>query len=220
MSLRWPGTCNSSKEQSDYKTTSEDESTVLKTQKGELNVKQHGIKKRTKSKNVKLSCTVCKEKLDNVKDLNNHMHSVHSDYRYSCKVCGKQYENYNAKYKHEQTHFKERFVCQYCDKGFIYLYMLKEHVKTHTGKGLIPCTWPKCTKTFVSTKNMYQHLLSHKGEEHTCVDCNKIFNNKYLYKQHRIGKHGDGYFTAKCGEQFKWPEQRREHQKDCKLVKI
>ena len=199
---------------SDYDSPSEAE---IKTENGQLTVTQHGIKKRVK-KDKSVVCPVCDSMQKSQRQLNIHMKAEHPTFKFHCGDCKKEYSHYNACYKHiVHTHYQARHPCDRCKKCFPYPGDLKNHMKTHTGEGLLPCTFPKCKKKFTSNKSMFQHLQSHSDQEWKCELCDppKIYNTHSNYRQHVKGVHNPPSLKAYCGKPYKWPYQWVAHQKDC-----
>ena len=147
---------------SDYDSAAEEE---IKTENRKLKVTQYGIKKRVK-KDKSVICPVCDSMQKSQRQLNIHMKAEHPTFKFHCGNCKKEYSHYNACYKHiVRTHYQARYVCDHYEKRFPYPGDLKNHMKTHTGEGLLPCTYPKCKKKFTSNKSMFQHLQSHSDQE-------------------------------------------------------
>ena len=94
-----------------------------------------------------------------------------------------------------------------CKKGFPFPKELKTHQRTHTKKGLIPCTWPKCKKLFTANKNMFQHLQAHSDQKWYCKKCDpeREFEAFTYFRQHEKGFHSAPSFRAYCGTMWKWP---------------
>ena len=72
---------------------------------------------------------------------------------------------------------------------------------------------------------MSQHLEKHRNEQSgkkwTCEQCldKPTYKTKSNFDQHTRGLHGPG-FKSRCGEKnYKWPQQRKDHQKDCDKCK-
>ena len=90
-----------------------------------------------------------------------------------------------------------------CNKIFMYKKDLENHMKIHTGVGLIPCI--HCNKQFTTNTAMRAHSKIHLNEVHNCATCGKSFSTKPYLLQHVQGKHGKGYI-ALCGAQYRWPK--------------
>ena len=197
---------------SDYHEPEEKE---VETQNGSLGIVFHGIIKREKVlKPVK--CSVCAEEKRSTRQLNKHMKEQHPDFKYICETCERPFDTYNAWYRHSEHHFELRYGCTECNKRFQFPYQQRNHIKLHTKKGMIPCTWPKCTKLFTCNKYMFQHLQAHTEQTWECTECDpkKVYQMLSNYKQHQKGFHGEG-FKSPCGKVHKWPYLRNKHNKEC-----
>ena len=105
-----------------------------------------------------------------------------------------------------------------CNKGFLFPKELKTHQRTHTKKGLIPCTWPKCKKLFTANKSMFQHLQAHSDQKWYCKKCDpeREFEAFTYFRQHEKGFYSAPSFRAYCGTMWKWPYMHTPHQKECR----
>ena len=121
---------------------------------------------------------------------------------------------YNARYKHEHSHFKLPYVCHYCEKRFLFPALRTKHENLHTGKRLLPCMWPGCKQQLSCKDALQQHINTHTEERFMCDKCNKTFNTITNLKQHEKGKHGEGHI-ALCGAVYDWSDGRNNHQMDC-----
>ena len=99
-------------------------------------------------------------------------------------------------------------------------HQIKAHLRTHSKKQLIPCTWCGCTCKFTSKKSMWQHMQSHSPETWECKQCDpeRSFDTKSNYRQHHRRVHGIGW-RALCGRLFQWPHKRSKHQKGGECIK-
>ena len=184
------------------------------TDNGKLKMTQYGIKRNNK-KDKKIPCSSCDQVFSMIKEFNQHMKTDHPNVKFRCKYCPKVYNTYNARYKHEYKHFQLPYKCEYCEKRFQFPGLRNKHEKQHTGKGLIPCTWPGCKQQLSCNDALRQHIVTHNDEKFPCSICDKEFNTATILKQHTKGKHGEGYITL-CGAAFDWSDGCNEHQKgDC-----
>ena len=176
-----------------------------KTESGEIQIKQYGIRHAKKQKK-KLLCSGCDQVFGFVKDFNCHMKEQHPDLKFRCQYCPKNYDTYNAHYKHEYKHFQLPYKCHYCEKRFLFPGLQAKHKKQHTGKGLLPCTWPECKVKLSCKDALRQQIVTHTEVRFPCTQCNKTFNTITNMQQHTKGVHGDG-FIALCGAAYDWSDQ-------------
>ena len=198
------------------------EETVIVTQDGQLGIVHFSLVKKSRCKKS-IKCPICGQDFDSTCLHNKHMRDKHPTFHYACSKdgCEKEFNTRNAAYKHVQKHYFLCFGCSMCGKRFQFPYQQQNHIKTHTGKGKIPCTWPKCKKMFTCNKNMFQHLQAHTDERFFCEVCDPTkTDKKYLFptysnlRQHKKGFH-EGGFKALCRLMEKWPYLHAKHQRKC-----
>ena len=187
------------------------------TNDGTITFAKYGARKHKKiDKHLKCVASDCEEVFPYVKELNHHLKSKHPHIKFKCKYCPKVYDCYNSRYKHEATHFELPYRCHFCEKRFQFPKQREKHERQHTGKSLLPCTWPGCKSKLSCTDALNQHLVTHTDERFPCPssNCEKDFNTLSILKQHLRGKHGDG-FISYCGSSFDWSDSRTGHQREC-----
>ena len=58
-----------------------------------------------------MDCTLCAKQCCSKRQMLKHIKDKHLDAKWPCDVCGKQYDSYNGKYKHEcSAHSKKKCV--------------------------------------------------------------------------------------------------------------
>ena len=186
---------------------------------GKLNVTQHALRKHRK-KRRSFRCEACTEVFTLAKDLNKHYTDHHPQHEFKCSQCDKKYASRNAQKRHERGHDGMPFSCDQCKYTCMFSYELKHHVKRHTGRGLYPCPYRGCQKSFTTKKGMLQHGQVHDGEEYTCDVCGKPgFTTKGYLRQHK--KRHAGGFVSRCGGfASKSPTSRQIHQRSCDQCKL
>ena len=103
-----------------------------------------------------------------------------------CSMCTKIYLTEEAFRAHASNHFKSTNICSVCNKQFSRSWLLKGHMRTHTGERPFACTYEGCNKAFADRSNLRSHLLIHyptNGKGYNCPRCNRTFSQKrYLHK--------------------------------------
>ena len=97
---------------------------------------------------------------------------VHPDFQWRCRYCPKKYGSRAARNKHEIVHIHGyRFFCSYekCTKKFVFTRELEEHARKHTRKILWPCTFKDCDKAYPCKCTRDSHVCSHTAEDWTCT---------------------------------------------------
>ena len=84
---------------------------------------------------------------------------------------------------------------------FLFPGLRDKHERQHTGKGLLPCTWPDCKQILSCKDALRQHIDTHTEECHNYTQCPKDFNTLSNLRQHEKGAHGEG-FISPCGAVF------------------
>ena len=181
-----------------------------------LSVKTYGIKRhKIRPKDFKCPATKkCNIISKSQRKLNQHLKQAHPNFRFMCSYCPKWFETYNANYKHEWKHGGESKKCaiKECKAVFMYKKDMENHIKMHTGVGLIPCL--HYNNKFTTNISMCAHAKIHLNEVHTCKTCGKSSSTVAYLKQHSKGKHGSR-FIALCGEIFQWPKKMHYHEAHC-----
>lgn len=73
----------------------------------------------------------------------------------------------------------QRLQCNVCAKTFMYRTNLANHLRTHTGEGLVNCNHASCGKSFTSSRALSTHVrFSHAAagaRSFECYICKKTF---------------------------------------------
>ena len=190
------------------------------TEGGKVQVKEYALKRRKKKqKTFHCSSDGCETTECTRKAMNVHEKENHPDISYTCSVCSAtNFSSYESVFKHEQRHYKFIHPCDVCGKLFQFPSQVDKHKAVHDPKKGFICTWRGCKKTLANKDSLNQHVLRHQDLKLKCDQCppdERTFPTTMSLKQHKQGKHGNG-FIALCGYVCKWPDERREHQKECR----
>ncbi|PSN35781.1 hypothetical protein C0J52_09489 [Blattella germanica] len=76
-------------------------------------------------------------------------------------------------------------ACAYCEKKFDRPWVLKGHLRLHTGERPFEC--PVCHKTFADRSNLraHQRTRNHHQWQWRCPTCNKAFSQRRYMERHR-----------------------------------
>ena len=186
----------------------------LETGDGVVQVKQYALKKpKKKLKTFHCASEGCETTENTQKAINQHEKETHKDLQYSCECCGAtNFSSYDAMFKHTQRHFEFMHACSVCSKKFQFPSQVEKHMSVHDkAKGFI-CTWRGCKKVLANKDSLRQHVLRHQDLQLKCELCTEgeeeahTFPTEMSLKQHKQGKHGNGYI-APCGAVKKWPTE-------------
>ncbi|XP_036146724.1 zinc finger protein 182 isoform X3 [Monomorium pharaonis] len=83
--------------------------------------------------------------------------------KFSCRVCSKQFDNFDEVNLHTRTHLQEsgeELKCNICKKSFKNNAEFSEHLKHHLSRAH-PC--PICSKAFINKTTLNTHLKTHSA---------------------------------------------------------
>ena len=110
-----------------------------------------------------------------------------------CKICDVHQESHKRLIKHNQKYHKNKsyFTCNECGKGFITSDGHRHHLEGHSISKRLKCTFPDCTKTFMSIltrKAHFKNVHTVKGHHIPCKfqdkGCTKDFSTKGIMVEH------------------------------------
>lgn len=103
-------------------------------------------------------------------------------FKYSCDVCREKFSTRNHFDNHLLMH-KDGFKCTLYDEVFSSPYSLSSH-KIMRHRRSLTCTI--CERSFPSTTNFYQHVLTHEGiRPNKCDICGEDFTQRFSVSRYR-----------------------------------
>lgn len=102
---------------------------------------------------------------------------------FKCTICHRVYGGLRAFGEHVNTHMKLKNKCHICGRIFSRNWLLKGHLRIHTGEKPFKCD--VCGKRFADKSNLRSHELIHTVTRklYSCSKCGKSFaQRRYLHK--------------------------------------
>lgn len=117
--------------------------------------------------------------------------------KYHCSLCGRDFKNKWILKRHIKNHSGDKpYTCSICSKQFTRNYSLTVHKRSHTGEKPFTCIY--CYKTYKRKDELERHELYHTSNKPMCKICNKIFASHQIAKRHELEFHSNKQ-KYKCG---------------------
>ena len=134
-------------------------------------------------------CKYCRKRIKTLKSLTNHeaLCQTGND-KFSCPTCGHLFRTKETLRSHSLIHKEPRFRCQICGRGFLHMYQIKDHMKTHSDTKEHKCN--ECPAEF-RTKSMllYHQRNRHRSDKLECDICARKFTLESELEQHEALEH-------------------------------
>ncbi|XP_062558802.1 zinc finger protein 37 homolog [Armigeres subalbatus] len=128
---------------------------------------------------------------------------------HQCPTCKKVFARSFVLKTHLRTHTGERpFLCDTCSKSFSDSASLKAHIVVHTGEKPFPC--PECPARFARKSGLRNHITVHFNL--SCDQCDQKFPSRKTLMRHKIKHQGIRPFLCEiCSKDFRTKADMQAH---------
>uniref|UniRef100_A0A1I8ASE4 Zinc finger protein n=1 Tax=Steinernema glaseri TaxID=37863 RepID=A0A1I8ASE4_9BILA len=110
-------------------------------------------------------CKKCGKEFKKTSDFNRHLASHSREKTHVCTVCGARFGLDINLGVHMKIHKeKEQFPCTLCHKEYLSMSALKLHLRSHTNETPLVCEYPRCNKSFRTSKMRRDHVKREHNE--------------------------------------------------------
>ncbi|XP_067636775.1 zinc finger protein 660-like [Eurosta solidaginis] len=172
----------------------------------------------------RFKCDVCQRRFHKQESLDLHRltHDEKADKKEpTCDICERTYSTQKNLNKHKRIwHPVEKLPtekplhsCNQCSKTFKKMYLLKAHLRVHTGERPYLC--PECGKAFKTSDQMRAHHLRHSDvKAYECPHCPLKFRSSGDVSKHKVIHRAiKRYVCDLCGDRFAKSNQLTVHKR-------
>ncbi|XP_076628953.1 uncharacterized protein LOC143345562 isoform X12 [Colletes latitarsis] len=95
---------------------------------------------------------------------------------FECKICNKYFRTESNMLNHSKLH-GQRYSCDYCGKSFKDKYLVRIHLRMHTGEKPFECKI--CFKRYARASGLKLHMIAHTGRKpYVCNICGRSFTQR------------------------------------------